>query len=278
MANVNLTIKKQPDISLTIKTQPNITLKLASRVPTDWSEISNKPENIEDISEALDSKVDKVVGKQLTTEDFTTTLKSKLDGIETGAEKNVNPDWNAVSGDAQILNKPVLYNDLNARQAISENITGIDYNNTTGVLSLTTGYIIPTQTTLDNKVDKETGKALSSNNFTDALKLKLDGIESGAQVNDVFSVNSQVGAIVLDTDDISEGTTNRYFSNTLSRQSISENIEGIDYSNTTGVLSLTTGYIIPTLTSFNNKVDKEVGKVLSENDFTDADKSKLDSI
>lgn len=32
--------------------------------------------------------------------------KSKLDGIAAGAEVNVNADWNAASGDAQILNKP----------------------------------------------------------------------------------------------------------------------------------------------------------------------------
>lgn len=34
--------------------------------------------------------------------------KTKLDGIAAGAEVNVNADWNAVSGDAQILNKPSL--------------------------------------------------------------------------------------------------------------------------------------------------------------------------
>lgn len=34
--------------------------------------------------------------------------KSKLDGIEAGAEVNVNADWSATSGDAQILNKPTL--------------------------------------------------------------------------------------------------------------------------------------------------------------------------
>jgi len=34
--------------------------------------------------------------------------KTKLDGIATGAEVNVNADWNATSGDAQILNKPAL--------------------------------------------------------------------------------------------------------------------------------------------------------------------------
>jgi len=34
--------------------------------------------------------------------------KTKLDGIAAGAEVNVNADWNASSGDAQILNKPSL--------------------------------------------------------------------------------------------------------------------------------------------------------------------------
>lgn len=34
--------------------------------------------------------------------------KTKLDGIAAGAEVNVNADWSAVSGDAQILNKPTL--------------------------------------------------------------------------------------------------------------------------------------------------------------------------
>ena len=37
---------------------------------------------------------------------ITTTERTKLDGIAAGAEVNVNPDWNASSGDAQILNKP----------------------------------------------------------------------------------------------------------------------------------------------------------------------------
>jgi len=41
-------------------------------------------------------------------ENFTTVLKTKLDNIESGAEVNVNADFNATSGDAQILNKPDL--------------------------------------------------------------------------------------------------------------------------------------------------------------------------
>lgn len=57
---------------------------------------------------AAANKVDKITGKGLSTEDYSTTEKSKLAGIEAGAEVNVKPDWNAVSGDAEILNKPSI--------------------------------------------------------------------------------------------------------------------------------------------------------------------------
>ena len=43
-----------------------------------------------------------------TTASFTTADETKLDGIAAGAEVNVNADWNAISGDALILNKPTL--------------------------------------------------------------------------------------------------------------------------------------------------------------------------
>lgn len=55
---------------------------------------------------ALADKVDKVNGKGLSTEDYTTAEKMKLSGIAAGAEVNVNPDWDATSGDGKILNKP----------------------------------------------------------------------------------------------------------------------------------------------------------------------------
>ena len=67
--------------------------------------------NISDVTNlqtALDLKVDKVAGKQLSTEDYTTSEKNKLAGIQSGAEINVNADWNATTGDAQILNKPTI--------------------------------------------------------------------------------------------------------------------------------------------------------------------------
>lgn len=60
------------------------------------------------VDNAVRDKVDKDGIKVLSTNDYTTAEKNKLAGIAAGAEVNVNADWNAASGDAQILNKPTL--------------------------------------------------------------------------------------------------------------------------------------------------------------------------
>jgi hypothetical protein len=95
---------------------------ITAQVNSDWNatsgvaEILNKP-IIPSISglattiyvdqqDAL--KVDKVAGYGLSQNDFTNTLKTKLDGIEAGAQVNINADWNATIGDAEILNKPTI--------------------------------------------------------------------------------------------------------------------------------------------------------------------------
>lgn len=44
---------------------------------------------------------------------YTATEKTKLSGIEEGAQKNVKADWDAQTGDAQILNKPTIPSNTN---------------------------------------------------------------------------------------------------------------------------------------------------------------------
>ena len=59
-----------------------------------------------DVLLAISDKVDKVDGKGLSTNDYTTDEKNKLSGIADNADVSVNPDWNATEGKAEILNKP----------------------------------------------------------------------------------------------------------------------------------------------------------------------------
>lgn len=56
----------------------------------------------------ISGKVDKVSGKGLSTNDYTTNEKNKLSGIEAGAQVNVQADWNqtTTTADDYIKNKP----------------------------------------------------------------------------------------------------------------------------------------------------------------------------
>lgn len=77
------------------------------------------------VDSKLDTKVDKISNKQLSTEDYTTEDKTKLAGIAAGAEVNVNADWNAESGDAQILNKPTIITEEQVDQKINTAIGSV---------------------------------------------------------------------------------------------------------------------------------------------------------
>lgn len=90
------------------------------------------------------------VGDGITYKRYSQTEKTKLFGIAEGAEVNVQSDWDAVSGDALILNKPTI-------PAALEDLSG----------------------TLDDITDGST-YVKSTNDYTDDEKSKLFGIEGGA--------------------------------------------------------------------------------------------------
>lgn len=65
-------------------------------------------DDVIDIQNGMKNKVDKVEGKGLSTNDYTTEEKNKLFGIQEGAEVNVQADWNVLdsNSDTYIKNKP----------------------------------------------------------------------------------------------------------------------------------------------------------------------------
>ena len=80
--------------------------------------------SISGLSDALTAKEDSVVGKGLSTNDFTAALKLKLNNISEGAEVNVQSDWASTNGDSRILNKPT-------------DITNLSLHNVTDLLDVT---------------------------------------------------------------------------------------------------------------------------------------------
>lgn len=149
------------------------------------------------------SKVDKVDGKGLSDTNFTQEEKTKLANIATGAEVNVNADWNATTGDAAILNKPenlvqdanYTHTDNNYTTEEKQKLSGIaaGANKTTVDATFSTTSTNPVQNkvinaALNDKVDKVAGKGLSTEDFTTTEKNKLSGISESAKDNVIEAI------------------------------------------------------------------------------------------
>ena len=150
----------------------------------------------------------------------------------------------------------LFYTDARARSAFSESVTGLDYNSTTGVLSTSTGYAIPTtasQTNWDAAYNDKINSAAVTGTTTKTLTLtQQDGGTITASWTDintdaVTSVFGRTGAVVAtsgdyNTDLVTEGTSSLYFTNARSRSSISLTTTGTSgaatYNSTTGVLNI----------------------------------------
>lgn len=182
----------------------------------------------------VDNKVDKVTGKALSTNDYTTAEKQKLAGIAAGAGVNVQPDWSITdtASDAYIKNRPssMPASDVSAWAKASAKpsyswteigskpsaftpsshthtqkqitdmpsklsqftndpgyITAADVDTSQNhthanktVLDTITQTAVNNWNTITNKVDKVSGKDLSTNDFTSTLLNKLNGIDDKA--------------------------------------------------------------------------------------------------
>jgi hypothetical protein len=169
---------------------------------SDW--IATHQDEYAALIAAIAGKVDKVEGKGLSTEDYTTAEKTKLAGIEAGANAYTLPaaTTSALGGIKVGANLAidsstgVLSGDYSAASssaaglmsaADKTKLDGIE----AGATAITVDSAISSSSTnpvenqaiysaLAGKVDTETGKGLSSNDYTDTEKTKLAGIEAGA--------------------------------------------------------------------------------------------------
>lgn len=171
------------------------------------------------VTELKSRYVQKEAGKGLSTNDLTNVLKTKIDGIATGAQVNTVDKVNGKIGTVVLTSEDIeflssvsgstvtsiraIIDDILAADKAQDVLIGKKANNAdlhavakSGKYTDLTGQpTIPNisgkaDTTyvdgkLANKVDKVSGKGLSTNDFTTTLKDKLDGVEAGAQINKI---------------------------------------------------------------------------------------------
>lgn len=113
-------------------------------------------------------------GKGLSSNDYTTTEKNKLAGIDEGANKTTVDTALSDTSTNPVQNKAVKA-ELD-KKAVADDVTAA----------------------LAGKVDKEDGKGLSSNDYTSDEKTKLAGIAEGATADSEIPVGEETDAAATD--------------------------------------------------------------------------------
>jgi len=93
----------------------------------------------------------------------------------------------------------LYYTDARSRAAISENITGMEYSSASGIFSLTSGYVIPTQAMLDAKVPYTgaTGNVTLGEHQLTAGQVAFDQTPTGSAGVGVMRWNNTDGTLDL---------------------------------------------------------------------------------
>ena len=223
---------------------------------------------------ALDTKVDKVAGKGLSSNNYTTAEKNKLEAI-TGTNTG-DQDLSGYATTAQLAIKANAA-DMTASLATKANTADV-------TISLAT------------KVDKVTGKGLSTNDYTTAEKTKLaaiTGTNTGDQDLSGYATIAMLNAINVNsslTNDLTtkvDKVTGKGLSTNDYTTAEKNKLAAITGTNT-GDQDLS-GYATTSqlaakantadvTTSLATKVDKVVGKELSTNDYSTTEKNKLAAI
>ena len=156
----------------------------------------------------LSGKVDKVSGKGLSQEDYTTAEKTKLSGVAPGATTNAT--------DAQLRDRST-HTGTQAIGTIEGLQSALDGKLPASDPSVTNAREWVVETVTQGEAEAGTGtsrKAWTAQRVVQAIaawwaassaKSKLDGVEAGAQVNTVTSVAGKTGGVTLAKGDVGLG-------------------------------------------------------------------------
>lgn len=142
----------------------------------------------------LNNKVDKVSGKGLSTNDYTTAEKNKLAGIEAEAEVNVIESIKVNGVSATISGKEASVTiETGAIDTIKKNGVALPISDKTVDISVP---VATSELTNDSNFVADASYVHTDNNYSTTDKNKLAGIAAGAQVNVLESV--KVNGTALD--------------------------------------------------------------------------------
>ena len=149
------------------------------------SDLQTTNSNLSTLSSTVDNKVDKITGKGLSTEDFTTTLKNKLDDIEAQANKTVVDSALSSTSENPLQNK-AINTALGGKAPTSHASTNGNY----GLGNATMYGHVKTINKLSTSsyVNGESLSAYQGKVLNDTINTKQDKLVSGSNIK---TINNQ---------------------------------------------------------------------------------------
>ena len=138
------------------------------------------------ITNLNDTKVDKIDGKGLSTNDFTNKLRDKLDSLNNYDDSELKSKINKLteSFDALVHGNPTMaIENFNEVIKFLEHIS--DKETLRGIIAGIETQIANVEKSLNNYVMKEEGKGLSTNDFTDELKDKIENVSESVNLSPI---------------------------------------------------------------------------------------------
>lgn len=226
--------------------------------------LGNDPNFATTVATQIGSKVDKVDGKGLSANDYTTAEKTKLAGIETGATKTTIDSVLSTTSTNPVQNKIITTQINNLNTLVGD--TAVSTQITNAIANIQNRYIVAFSR-------NDSDVLVCDKTFTDIVA----AIDAGKYVyatylDNIYQLGFKINSTVEFTRPSQEDNIIEIFSNN-SCQIATQSLVGL--YNTTGT-SITAPMTQAAVTNaLDNKVDKVDGKGLSTNDYTTDEKTKL---
>ena len=201
--------------------------------------------------------------------DFTSAVSantSKLSGIEDNAQVNVNSDWNATSGDAEILNKPALgtaaasnTGDFATASQGTKADTAVQSSDLATVATsgdytdLTSKPTIPTALSALSGTSDDVTQGTSNLYLTSSERTKLTNT-SGTNTGDetTSTIKSKLGITTLSGSNTGDQTSVTGNAGTATKLATARNINGVAFDGTANI-TVADSTKVPTTRTVNGK-------------------------
>ena len=221
-----------------------------------------------EINTILSNYLEKEEGKDLSSNDFTDDYKEALDQYIEGSKKEVVLDSNHITivNTTEVGEQDKIHNGDSLSEAISKLMFGIR------ILNFTLKDSYANKWEIDQEyVHKEEGKGLSTNDFTDELKNKLQNLINIEESTDGMMATDTNHITVVNTTEVGEQDKIH------NGDTVSEALSKLMYADRLINFTLRDNYLTRGQIELEY-VHKRDGYDLSQNDFTDDYKDKIDSL